>query len=86
MTYPQLRYAMVRSGFRIVRVEVNRAKPQSYPHMLLYPYVALYTHLAFGRERDRGQRKRNVGIARTILSPKLLLGETLIIKADKANE
>ena len=86
LTFAQLRYAMTLSGFRLTRTEVNQAKLQSWPYLLMYPFVWLYTQLAFRHERDRMQRTRNAGIARVLLSAKVLLGETLILKAEKQAE
>lgn len=82
--FPELRYVLHTSGFRIERVGANRIKAASWPYALLYPVAALYTLLAFRRERDPEGRRRNAEILRQLLSPAVFLGETLIVLARKA--
>ena len=83
LTFQELRYALHTAGFRIGAVAINRIKLVSYPYIMLWPLVVLRTLLAFRREKDPAQRLRNAEIARTLFSPAVLLGETLIIQAEK---
>jgi ubiquinone/menaquinone biosynthesis C-methylase UbiE len=81
LTFPWLRYLLHTSGFRIAAARANRIKLASYPYTLLYPAAALYTALSFAREPDRAQRRRNWEVFRTLLSPAVFLGETLVVAA-----
>lgn len=81
LTYPWLRYLLHTNGFRIAAVRANRVKFPSHLYLPLYPLAALFTWAAFRREKDPGQRRRNRDILRTLLSPAVFLGETLIVAA-----
>ena len=83
LTFQELRYALHTAGLRITDVAINRIKLVSYPYILLLPFVILRTLAAFRREKNPAQRQRNCEIARTLFTPSVLLGETLIIKAEK---
>lgn len=83
MTFPELRYALHRSGLRLQTVTTNRVKPSALPYLLLYPFVALGTLFAFRREHDRRQRVLNREILRQLLSWSVAGGETLILSATK---
>ena len=61
----------------------NRIKRVSYAYILLAPFAAFCTAVAFRREKDRHQRARNRRIARQLFSAPVLLGETLIVEAHK---
>lgn len=82
-TFPDLRYALHTSGFRIMRTGATHVKPVSYAYGVLAPFMYLYTRLAFRKEKDAAQRARNREIRRTLLSAPLLLGENLLIVARK---
>ncbi len=81
--FPELRYILHTGGFAIERVGVNRIKAVSWPYAVFYPGAALYTLLAFRRETSPAQRRRNPSILRTMISPAVFLGETLIVQARK---
>ena len=83
MTFPELRYALHRSGLRLQTLTTNRVKPSALPYLLLYPFVALGTLFAFRREHDRRQRVLNREILRQLLSWSVAGGETLILSATK---
>lgn len=83
LSYPSLRYMLVRFGFRIVTVTANRVKPIAYPYALLYPAVALATRFTFRRETDPRQRELNRGIYAHLLSWPVAMGETLILEASR---
>jgi hypothetical protein len=45
----------------------------------------LYTLVAFRKEKDPAQRRRNRDIRRTLFSPDLLFGENLLLIAKKVD-
>ena len=81
LTFPWLRYLLHTNGFRISAVRANRIKAASLPYAVFYPAAALYTALSFAREPDGAQRRRDWEIFRTLFSPAVFLGETLIVAA-----
>jgi SAM-dependent methyltransferase len=82
-TFPELRYALHVSGFRLVEVSHTHIKPISYLYAIYAPWMWLYTRLAFRKEKDPVQRKRNKEILSTLLSPSVLFGECLLFVAKK---
>lgn len=83
MSFPTLRYALHRFGFKIVKISANRVKWQALPSMLLYPLALLTTGWVMRRERDPGQRKLNRDIYSQCLSWSVCMGGTLIVVAVK---
>jgi len=81
MTFPDLRYALHTSGFRITAVAHTHIKPVSYLYGVLAPWAWLYTTIAFRKERDPAQREANREIRRTLVSRSLLYGENLMVVA-----
>jgi cyclopropane fatty-acyl-phospholipid synthase-like methyltransferase len=82
-TFPELRYELHISGFRLVEVRHTHIKPISYFYAFYAPWMWLYTRLAFRKEKDPVQRKRNKEILSTLLSPSVLFGECLLLVAKK---
>jgi len=82
-TFPELRYELHVSGFRLVEVSHTHIKPISYLYAVYAPWMWLYTKLAFRKEKDPEQRKRNKEILSTLLSPSVLFGECLLLVAKK---
>jgi hypothetical protein len=82
-TFPELRYELHVSGFRLVEVSHTHIKPISYLYAIYAPWMWLYTRLAFRKEKDPVQRKRNIEILSTLLSPSVLFGECLLLVAKK---
>lgn len=82
-TFPELRYELHVSGFRLQEVRHTHIKPVSYFYSIYVPWIWLYTRLAFRKEKDRAQRERNKEIRATLLSPSLLFGECLMLIARK---
>jgi SAM-dependent methyltransferase len=82
-TFPELRYALHVSGFRLVEVSHTHIKPISYLYAVYVPWMWLYTKLAFRKEKDPEQRKRNKEILSALLSPSMLFGECLLLVAKK---
>ena len=78
-TFPELRYELHVSGFRLTEVRHTHIKPISYLYAIYAPWMWLYTRLAFRKEKDPDQRKRNREILATLLSPSLLFGECLML-------
>jgi cyclopropane fatty-acyl-phospholipid synthase-like methyltransferase len=83
-TFPELRYELHVSGFRLREVRHTHIKPVSYLYSIYLPWIWLYTLLAFRKEKDPEQRERNKEIRRTLHSFSLLFGECLMLIARKA--
>jgi SAM-dependent methyltransferase len=82
-TFPQLRYELRVSGFQLLEVRHTHIKPISYLYAIYAPWMWLYTRIAFRKEKDADQRRRNRDILRSLLSPPLLFGECLMLIAKK---
>jgi len=82
-TFPEIRYALHASGLRLIDVGHTHIKPVSAVYLVFVPWMAAYTAVAFRKERDPGQRARNREIRRALLSRSLLLGENLMIVAQR---
>jgi cyclopropane fatty-acyl-phospholipid synthase-like methyltransferase len=82
-TFPELRYELHMSGFRLMEVRHTHIKPISYSYAIYAPWMWLYTRLAFRKERDFAQRSRNKEILATLLSRSALFGECLMLVARK---
>jgi 2-polyprenyl-3-methyl-5-hydroxy-6-metoxy-1,4-benzoquinol methylase len=82
-TFPELRYELHMSGFRLIEVRHTHIKPISYVYAIYAPWMWLYTRLAFRKEKDPSQRARNKEILETLLSPSVLFGECLMLIARK---
>jgi len=81
MTFPELRYALHTSGFRIIDVAHTHIKPVSFLYAVLVPWAWLYTTIAFRKERDPAQRAANREIRAALFSRSLLYGENVMITA-----
>lgn len=82
-TFPELRYELHMSGFRLIEVRHTHVKPISYLYVIYAPWMWLYTRLAFRKEKNPAQRERNKEILATLLSPSVLFGENLMLTAQK---
>ncbi len=82
-TFPELRYELHMSGFRLAQVRHTHIKPVSYLYAIYAPWMWLYTRLAFRKEKDPTQKERNKEILSTLLSPAVLFGECLMLTATK---
>ena len=82
-TFPELRYELHMSGFRLMEVGHTHIKPISYLYAIYAPWMWLYTQVAFRKEKDAAQRERNKEILATLLSPSVLFGECLMLMAKK---
>ncbi|MFI5183568.1 MAG: class I SAM-dependent methyltransferase [Vicinamibacteria bacterium] len=83
-TFAELRYALHTSGLRLAETSHTHVKPVSWLYSLYVPWIALYTLLAFRKEKDPAQRDRNRDIWKALLSPSLLFGENVMLVARKA--
>jgi SAM-dependent methyltransferase len=81
MTFPEVRYALHTSGFRIVQIGHTHIKPVSYLYGVLVPWMWMYTTVAFRKERDAVQRQANREIRSALFSRPLLFGENVMITA-----
>jgi cyclopropane fatty-acyl-phospholipid synthase-like methyltransferase len=82
-TFPEVRYALAATGFRLRRVGHTHVKPVSLAYAPLAPLMALYTTVAFRKEKDPAQRLANAEIRRSMLSFSLLFGENLLLVAER---
>lgn len=82
-TFPELRYELHMSGFRLIDVRHTHVNPISYLYAIYAPWMWLYTRLAFRKEKDATQRERNREVLKTLYSPSLLFGECLMLTAKK---
>jgi 2-polyprenyl-3-methyl-5-hydroxy-6-metoxy-1,4-benzoquinol methylase len=82
-TFPELRYELHTCGFRLIDVRHTHIKPISYLYAIYAPWMWLYTRIAFRKEKDPAQRKRNQEILTALLSPSVLFGECLMLTARK---
>ena len=82
-TFAELRYELHLCGFRLMAVSHTHIKPVSYLYSIYVPWIFLYTRMAFRKEKDPVQRKRNKEILKTLLSPSVLYGEGLMLVARK---
>ncbi|HSW40481.1 MAG TPA: methyltransferase domain-containing protein [Acidobacteriota bacterium] len=82
-TVTQLRYELHVSGFRLIAARHTHIKPVSRIYAVFVPWIFLYTLLAFRKEKDPEQRKRNREIFRTLFSSSVLFGENLMLLARK---
>jgi len=71
------------SGFQLLEVRHTHIKPISYLYAIYAPWMWLYTLIAFRKEKDVEQQRRNREILRCSLSPSLLFGECLMLTARK---
>jgi 2-polyprenyl-3-methyl-5-hydroxy-6-metoxy-1,4-benzoquinol methylase len=83
LSYPMLRYMLVRNGFEISEVSTNRVKSAAMAFGLLYPFVAFATWFVFRQEENSRQRQINRTIYRDLLSRPIAMGETMIIRATR---
>ena len=82
-TFPEFRYALHTSGFRLSVASHTHVKPVSYLYAIFVPWMWLYTLLAFRKEKSPAQRERNREMRRVLFSPSLLFGENLLLTARK---
>jgi cyclopropane fatty-acyl-phospholipid synthase-like methyltransferase len=83
-TFAELRYELHMCGFQLIETRHTHIKPVSYLYAIYAPWIWLYTKLAFRKEKDPAQRKRNEEIAGTLMSHAVLFGECLMLVARKA--
>ena len=82
-TFPELRYELHVSGFRLSDVRHTHIKPVSYLYSIYVPWIWLYTLVAFRKEKDPAQQERNKQIRAALHSFSLLFGECLMLIARK---
>jgi len=80
-TFPEVRYAVHTAGLRLVDVGHTHIKPVSVLYAVWIPWIAVYTGVAFRKERDPEQRARNREIRTALVSASLLFGENLMLVA-----
>lgn len=84
VSFPELRYRLHTSGFKVTAVRTNRVKWISWPFVVLAPLAYLVTALVFNKqEKVASVRKQNREILRQTFTVAVLFGETLIVKATR---
>ena len=83
-TFPELRYALQTAGLTLVDTGHTHIKPISWIYAVFVPAAAIYTTMAFRKEKDAAQRSRNRDIRRALLSKSVLYGENLLLVAKKS--
>jgi len=84
ITFADLRYHLHTSGFRLIETGHTHCKPISYLYAVYVPWMWLYTRIAFRKEKDPEQKKRNREIRATLFSHSLLFGENVLLLAKRA--
>ena len=84
-SFPQLRYDLHTLGFQLHDVVATHTKPVSYLYAIFIPWMFFYTSIAFRKEKDKVQRRRNREILRTLFSRSVLFGENLLLLARKVS-
>ena len=82
-TFSDIRYALNTAGFCLNQFGHTHTKKVSYLYSVLAPWMWCYTTIAFRKEKDSVQRRRNREIRRTLFSRSVLFGENLILLARK---
>jgi 2-polyprenyl-3-methyl-5-hydroxy-6-metoxy-1,4-benzoquinol methylase len=82
-TLPELRYELHTSGFELIELSHTHIKPISYAYAIFAPWMWVYTRIAFRKEKDPEQRKRNRKILAMLTSKSALFGECLLLIARK---
>jgi SAM-dependent methyltransferase len=80
-TFPELRYALHTAHLALIEVGHTHIKPVSFLYSILVPAAAIYTAMAFRKEKDAAQQSRNRDIRRALLSKSVLYGENLLLVA-----
>ena len=83
VTYCQLRYILHTNGFALAEATTDRHRRSSMWLLALYPLLVLLTRRTMRKEADPRQIEANKAIRRHINSLDLLLGRTLIVRAQK---
>jgi SAM-dependent methyltransferase len=83
-TFWEWRYILHTTGFRLIDASSTHVKWASIPYAIYAPWTWLYTRIAFRKEKEERQRRRNREILRTLSSPSLLFGENILLVAQKA--
>jgi len=83
ITYYQLRYILHTQGFEITQVATDFRRRSALGLIFLKPLVHLCSRRTMRKEQDPQQREANREIRRTMTSPSILTGRTLILVARK---
>ena len=80
-TISDLRYALHTTGFDVQHVAHTHVRAVSYLYSVWIPWMWAYTRIAFRKEKDPVQRRRNEDIRRALFSPSGLFGENILVIA-----
>jgi len=86
LSFPDIRYLLHTSGFKITRVLTNRIKPAQMIFSLFLPLIYPSMALTYRKQgKKNNTRKINREVFRTMFSKQILFGETTIIQALKSD-
>lgn len=84
ISFPEIRYLLHTSGFRLTEMRTNRIKPVSWIFLCLLPLVYLSTFFVYYRTgKKKNLKELNTAVFKKMFSKEILFGETLIVKAVK---
>jgi SAM-dependent methyltransferase len=84
ISFPEIRYMLHTSGFRIADIRTNRIKGASLLYAPLAPLTWLVSRVVLEREEgDPDQRRRNREVLAQMHRRALLFGEIMIVAAEK---
>ncbi|MCL1943135.1 MAG: class I SAM-dependent methyltransferase [Candidatus Azobacteroides sp.] len=84
ISFPEIRYLLHRSGFRITEIKTNRIKPISWIYAFMLPYVYIATYLVYRKTgKKQNLSELNKSVFDQMFTKEVLFGETLIVKAVK---
>ena len=79
---PMLKYFLHTNGFTITDIETNRTKAIALLYLFFTPLAFLITFYVFKTEKQKPDEKKiNMDFLKSLFKSKVLLGETLIIRA-----
>jgi 2-polyprenyl-3-methyl-5-hydroxy-6-metoxy-1,4-benzoquinol methylase len=82
VSFPELRYRLHATNFRINAIKTNRVKSISWLYAALAPVSYLMTRWVFNKEEKNVRvREQNREILKQLFTISVLFGETLIVKA-----
>jgi len=82
LSFPDVRFLLHSSGFRIEAVHTNRIKAINWLYAPLVPFAWVATRLALAREkREPARRRRDAEIRRALFSRPILFGEVMVVAA-----
>ncbi|WP_266203985.1 class I SAM-dependent methyltransferase [Pontibacter kalidii] len=86
VSYPEMRYLLHSSNYRIDTITTNQTKFASWLYLPLVPLSYLTTKAVYHKEeKDQSQREKNREVISQMHSKAVMFGETMIVRARKAD-